>query len=127
MIININNKYVMKIKFTLCWRYMKSSGGRPTQALKIFIIHCLCDASALITGAPGGTIGALRRYERIDKTLWNRSKCNSSSASIKLATGWGESTHTVILSHNSVKIIKSRISGAANKESSQVLCNTIVF
>lgn len=106
---------------------MKSSGGRPTQALKIFTIHCLCEASALITGAPGGTIGALRRYERIDKTLWNLSKCNSGSASIKLVTEWGISAQIDILSHNSVKTIKSRISGAANKESSQVLCNTIVF
>jgi len=109
---------------TLCSSSMKSSGGRPTQARNTLTKASRCAFSALITGMPLGTSGALRRYDRSERTEWNRVNFESSAVvnSVDISIEAIE-----IRSHSSQRMTKSIINGVARSESSQVLCITIVF
>lgn len=61
--------------------------------------------SALTTGVPSGTSGALQRKARMDRTLWN--PWNSGSASVQKVMRW----------HSSVRMARSRMMGLASSES----------
>merc|ERR1719281_1729518 len=50
---------------------MLFSAGSPRHARKIFTMHWRWANRAFTMGVPGGTIGALIRYESSDRTLWN--------------------------------------------------------
>lgn len=65
----------------------------------------------------------------MESTLWNLSKERFGTASAKVEdeSDGGRSAQIEILSQSSVRIIKSMIKGVAKRESSQVLCITIVF
>merc|ERR1719399_224685 len=96
-------------------RAMWLSGGRPTQARKMFSMQPRCLKRALTTGAPGGTSGALMRYERMDMIGWKEEK-----ALMACVLYW---MREVI----SARMTRSRMSGVASSESSHVLCITMVL
>ena len=53
--------HIVIILGILCSSNMKFSGARPTHALKILTIDCLCAARAFTTGVCGGASGALSK------------------------------------------------------------------
>ena len=55
----------------LCSMAMWLSGGSPTHALRTFSMAARCRESALTSGAPAGTSGALHRYDSSDSTGCN--------------------------------------------------------
>lgn len=61
--------------------------------------------SALTTGVPSGTSGALQRKARMERTLWK--PWNSGSASVQKVMRW----------HSSVRMARSRMMGLASSES----------
>ena len=54
----------------LCSSAMWLEGGSPLHARKMFSMQQRCEKSAFTTGVPGGTSGALMRYERSDMIGW---------------------------------------------------------
>ena len=92
----------------LCSSAMHESGGRPTHARRMFSMHERCLKSELTTGVPGGTIGALSMYERSESTGWN--ECHSDSPFFLY----------VMREASSARIARSRMSGVASRESSQL-------
>mmetsp|Transcript_32245 Transcript_32245/g.66733 ORF Transcript_32245/g.66733 Transcript_32245/m.66733 type:complete len:332 (+) Transcript_32245:77-1072(+) len=100
---------------SLCSKSMLFSGASPRQARRMLVRHWRWANSALTTGVPGGTSGALRRYERTERTGWKRSKSASPCF------------FSEIRSKSSVRMTRSMMSGAASSESSHVLCITTVL
>ena len=94
---------------------MLSSMVNPAQILNIFSIPFFYLKRELTVGAVSDVKGALQRYPKVDKTLWNF-----------LKSVYPSCFHQ-ILSNISVIRIKSIIIGAANKESSQTLYVEITF
>ncbi len=84
------------------------------QARNKFSIAIRCLLNALTTGVPGGTKGAFNIKLKMDKTALKGANSFISPARYSMR---------VI---NSVRMTKSKISGEAKRESSQVLYNEIV-
>lgn len=86
---------------------MRASDGDPKAGahLRIFSMQLRWRKSALTTGLPGGTSGALKRKLSSDSTEWK--PCGSGSASVQKLTRW----------HSSVSSTRSSMMGAARRES----------
>jgi len=102
---------------TLCSSNILSSGGNDKQARKMFSIAVRCRNKAFTTGDPGGTNGALQRYDKIESTLWKPENSSSSESALL----------KVMREQSSAKITRSRMIGVARSESSHVLWITIVL
>mmetsp|Transcript_34911 Transcript_34911/g.67917 ORF Transcript_34911/g.67917 Transcript_34911/m.67917 type:complete len:224 (+) Transcript_34911:49-720(+) len=96
-------------------RSMWFSGAMPTHARKTFLMQLICRNRALTTGVFLGTRGALMHAERMLRMGSNLVKVSEPSGLISMR--W----------QSSVRIARSRIKGEANRESSHVLCITIVL
>ena len=99
----------------LCSRSMLFSGASPMHALNMFSSIARCLLSAFTTGVPAGTSGALVRYDRSEETGCNARSCVSLGPLILMRVESSAIRHM------------SSINGAASRESSHVLCMTIVF
>ena len=93
---------------------MLFSGASPTQARKMFSSIARCLASAFTTGVPRGTSGAFVRYDSSTETGWKPRYSESAGDWISMRVESSAMRHM------------SRMSGAANSESSHVLCITMV-
>mmetsp|Transcript_5615 Transcript_5615/g.15469 ORF Transcript_5615/g.15469 Transcript_5615/m.15469 type:complete len:301 (+) Transcript_5615:134-1036(+) len=127
-----------------CSRLMWFSGGRPTQARSTLHSASRCRNSALITGVPEGTSGALSRKDSRESTEWKRSPSSSPSvaaasasasgatavaaaSAMALAASAGVVSRSRMRSHSSAITTRSMISGAASRLSSHVLCMAMVL